>query len=54
MDNYSLFTLGEIEVNKKILQNYSLLPLSNGQTPSEFDKNAVESFSEIWIRNLLH
>ena len=47
-DNYSLFTLGEIEVNKKILQNYSLLPLSNGQTPSEFDKNAVEKLTELW------
>lgn len=47
-DNYSLFTLGEIEVNKEILKNYSLLPLSNKQTPAAFDKNAVDRLTNLW------
>lgn len=30
-DNYSLFTLGEIEVNPKVLQDYSKLPLNGNE-----------------------
>ena len=31
-DNYSLFTIGEIEVNQNIMGNYSLLPLSSNSS----------------------
>lgn len=47
-DNYSLFTLGEIEVNTKILQNYSMLPLSDKDHPSSFDNDAVQKLTKIW------
>lgn len=47
-DNYSLYTLGEIEINTKILQNYSVLPLSDGSQPAAYDKTAVNKLSSIW------
>lgn len=47
-DNYSLFTLGEIEINKKILQNYSILPLSNSKEPAAFDNDAVNKLIDVW------
>ncbi|ROR31554.1 flagellar hook-associated protein 1 FlgK [Mobilisporobacter senegalensis] len=47
-NNYSLFTLGEIEVNKKVMQNYSILPLSNAKTPAAYDNKAVEKLINLW------
>lgn len=47
-DNYSLYTLGEIEINKKILQNYSVLPLSDARQPAAYDNTAVNKLSSVW------
>lgn len=50
-DNYSLFTLGEMEVNKEILHDYSKLPLSankyQGQDQS-YDIEACRKLSDAW------
>ena len=47
-DNYSLFTLGEIEVNKDILHNISLIPLSSSQGTGDFDIEAAQSLLSNW------
>lgn len=47
-DNYSLFTLGEIEVNKKVMQNYSILPLSDADHPTSYDNEAVKKLTSLW------
>ncbi|MDF2537035.1 MAG: hypothetical protein K0S76_56 [Herbinix sp.] len=47
-DNYSLFTVGEIEVNKKILQNYSLIALSSNTGSGDFDIKAAEKLLTDW------
>lgn len=47
-DNYSLFTLGEIEVNSRILQNNSLLPLSSSARTGDYDIEAAKQLMSIW------
>ncbi len=47
-DNYSLFTLGEIEVNPNILNNYSLIPLSVNGGTEEYDIKIAEKLVEAW------
>lgn len=47
-DNYSLFTLGEIEVNKNILQNYSNIPLSSNTGSGDFDIVAAGKLLSEW------
>ncbi len=47
-DNYSLFTLGEIEVNPKIMQNYDLIPLSDNNGSGSFDPDAVKQLMDVW------
>lgn len=47
-NNYSLFTLGEIEINKNILANYSVLPLSDNAKTGEFDADAVNKLLNVW------
>lgn len=47
-DNYSLFTLGEIEVNPKILQNYSYIPLSSNTGSGDFDVETVNKLLDNW------
>lgn len=47
-DNYSLFTLGEIEVNPNILQNYSFIPLSNNSGSGDFDIESAEKLLSEW------
>jgi flagellar hook-associated protein 1 FlgK len=47
-DNYSLFTLGEVEVNPKILQNYSLIPLSSNTGSGDFDVKTAEKLLSEW------
>ncbi len=47
-DNYSLFTLGEIEVNPEIMQNYDLIPLSNKNGTGSYDPKAVEKLMDVW------
>ncbi len=47
-DNYSLFTLGEIEVNRRILQNYSLIPLSSNDGTGEYDIETAKKLMTAW------
>lgn len=47
-DNYSLFTISEIEVNPKILLNKSLLPLSKGDNTGAIDIETVQKLIERW------
>jgi len=47
-DNYSLFTTGEIEVNKKIMQNYAYIPLSSNTGSGDYDINTVNSLLTKW------
>jgi flagellar hook-associated protein 1 FlgK len=47
-DNYSLFTLGEIEINSNILQNYSYIPLSSNTGSGDFDVEAAQKLLSEW------
>lgn len=47
-DNYSLFTLGEIEVNPEIMQNYDLIPLSDNNGSGSYDPEAVKKLMDVW------
>lgn len=47
-DNYSLFTLGEIEVNPNIMKNYSLIPLSANNGSGDYDIEAAQKLITEW------
>jgi flagellar hook-associated protein 1 FlgK len=47
-DNYSLFTLGEIEVNPKIMQDYSLIPLSSNSGSGDYDIETAKKLISEW------
>ena len=47
-DNYSLFTLGEIEVNPNILKNYSYIPLSNNSGTGDYDIETAQQLLTSW------
>lgn len=47
-DNYSLFTLGEVEVNPKILQDYSFIPLSSNTGSGDYDIGAASRLLSSW------
>lgn len=47
-DNYSLFTLGEIEVNPAIMQNYSLIPLSSNTGSGDYDVETAKKLITQW------
>ncbi|MBP1753963.1 MAG: hypothetical protein H6Q59_361 [Firmicutes bacterium] len=47
-DNYSLFTLGEIEVNPVIMQNYALIPLSSNSGSGDFDIETAKKLITQW------
>lgn len=47
-DNYSLFTLGEIEVNPEIMNNYSKIPLSSTNGTDGFDMKIAEALGSVW------
>jgi flagellar hook-associated protein 1 FlgK len=47
-DNYSLFTVGEIEINKKILQNYAYIPLSSNKGTGDYDIETTKRLIEKW------
>jgi flagellar hook-associated protein 1 FlgK len=47
-DPYSLFTLGQIEINKNVKSNYSLIPLSSNARTGEVDVKAAEALGAIW------
>lgn len=47
-DNYSLFTLGEIEINEKILHNYSMIPLSSNTGSGDYDIETAKKLLTKW------
>lgn len=47
-DNYSLFTLGEIEVNPEILQHYAYIPLSSSSGSGDFDVETTNKLISKW------
>ncbi|MFT4144593.1 MAG: flagellar hook-associated protein FlgK [Mobilitalea sp.] len=47
-DNYSLFTLGEIEVNPSILNSYALIALSSNTGSGDYDIAAVDKLLSKW------
>lgn len=47
-DNYSLFTLGEIEVNPEIMNNYSKIPLNSNNGTDGFDIKTAEALANAW------
>ncbi len=47
-NNYSLFTLGEIEVNPVIMQNYALIPLSSNSGSGDFDVETAKKLITEW------
>ncbi len=47
-DNYSLFTLGEIEVNPAIMQNYALIPLSKNSGTGDVDVETAKKLITEW------
>ena len=47
-DNYSLYTLGEIEINQEVLEDKSKLPFSQNKGTGDFDINTAEKLIEAW------
>lgn len=47
-DNYSLYTLGEIEINKEILQDATKIPLNANDGTGEFDIETAEKLISAW------
>ena len=45
---YTLFTLGEIEINPEILNNYSKLPLSSNSGSGEVDIDTTNALLNMW------
>lgn len=50
-DNYSLYTVGEIEVNLEILKDRSKLPLSKNTNTGDFDIKVAEELLSAWQAN---
>ena len=51
-DNYSLYTITEVEINPKILENYSILPLCTNGNGGDFAYTGVmHELSEIWNKS---
>lgn len=47
-NNYSLYTLGEIEINPEILKDRSKLPLSKNTNTGDFDIDVAEELLSAW------
>lgn len=47
-DNYSLYTVGEIEVNKKLLDDSNLIPLSSNKGTGDYDVDTVNALVSKW------
>ncbi len=48
-DKYSLYTLGELEVNREVLADYSKIPLSQSSGTGDFAYNGVaKQLADIW------
>ncbi len=51
-DNYSLYTITEVEINPEIIENYSKLPLSNSSNGGDFAYTGVmHELSDIWNKS---
>lgn len=50
-DNYSLYTLGEIEINPAIMKDRSKLPLSKNTNTGDFDVKVAENLLSAWQEN---
>ncbi|WOO35140.1 flagellar hook-associated protein FlgK [Anaerocolumna sp. AGMB13020] len=49
-DIYSLFTLGEIEINSNIKNNYSKIPLSTSKEGDEVDMKTAQALIDLWSK----
>ena len=49
-DIYSLFTLGEIEINPNIKNNYSKIPLSTSKEGDEVDMKTAQALTDLWSK----
>ncbi|MBO4414734.1 MAG: flagellar hook-associated protein FlgK [Lachnospiraceae bacterium] len=47
-DNYTLYTLGEVEINPEIIANKSKLPIINNNGTGDYDMKMVESLLSKW------
>ncbi len=47
-DNYSLYTLGEIEVNDRIVENKSKLPVINANGTGDYDMDMIKRLLNRW------
>ncbi len=47
-DNYSLYTLGEIEVNDRIVENKSKLPVINANGTGDYDMDMIKHLLSRW------
>ena len=47
-DNYSLYTLGEIEVNDRIVENKSKLPVINANGTGDYDMDMIKRLLSRW------
>jgi len=47
-DNYTLYTIGEIEVNLAIRENLAKIPLSTNDGTSDFDIEVCDKLIDIW------
>lgn len=47
-DNYSLYTLGEIEINPEVLINKSKLPIISNDGTGDYDMKMIEKLLEKW------
>ncbi len=48
LDNYTMYTVGEIEINRYVLANKSLIPLSSNKGTGDFDIETAEKLIEAW------
>lgn len=48
LDNYTMYTVGEIEINRDVLANKSLIPLSSNKGTGDFDIETAEKLIEAW------
>ncbi len=47
-DNYTLYTLGEVEVNAEIIANKSKLPIINNNGTGDYDMDMIRNLVDAW------
>lgn len=50
-DPYSLYTLGEIEVNPEVLKNLSIIPLSSKNNTGDYDSSICDQLVDLWNKD---